>query len=193
MAVRRAGPRPAAPPALSHAKADQRAPQGSLGGCYIRLLMPPCQAFLRAAPGFLRARHVDLLGVLGGIREYCHLVLEDFQESTGDKIRCLFCALPDAQFSRRERREERGVLGQDRQFPIDSGRDHDVDSVIVEDQPFRRNDLECERHLGRRLRLQTLGLLDGVVDGPHHVEGLLWQRIVLPFQDFLEPSHRLAR
>src|SRR5690625_5084561 len=43
-------------------------------------------------------------------------------------------------------------------------------------------------HIIRLRRLQLFCLLDGFVDGTDHVERLLWQVVVVPIDDALEPT-----
>src|SRR5438093_10224560 len=55
-----------------------------------------------------------------------------------------------------------------------------------------RRRTRCAAGWGRSLLLHRFGLRASLVDGAHHVEGLLRQIVVLALEDLLEAAHRLA-
>src|SRR5438552_18441 len=55
-----------------------------------------------------------------------------------------------------------------------------------------RRRTRCAAGWGRSLLLHRFGLRASLVDGAHHVEGLLRQIVVLALEDLLETAHRLA-
>src|SRR5437762_12594128 len=99
MPVRRPRTRPAPSSTLGHAQAQERPAQSPFGRQHIRLLMPSCQRLLGATARLFRSSNIDLLGMLGGIGEYRHLVIQYLEESTGDEVRARFRALPPPQLA----------------------------------------------------------------------------------------------
>src|SRR6266508_13406 len=103
------------------------------------------ERLLRLLARLTRALDVDLLDVLGGLREHDDTVAAHVHEAAEDRQRLFDAAALHAELARPERGEQRSVMRQDPEVSLAAGRDDHVDVVLV-DLALRRDDLEVERH-----------------------------------------------
>jgi hypothetical protein len=111
---------------------------------------------------------------------------QDLDEAAGDREEVLRAAGADSELADAERRHERGVVWQHPQLALGAGQ-RDAVHGLVEDEPFRRDDLELDRHRSLTLlALESLGVGADVVDRAGKEERLLRQRVRLALEDVLE-------
>src|SRR5262249_56080966 len=85
----------------------QRAGEGSSAPCVVDILLAPTpEALFGSLAGSLRTLTVDLLRLLGAVRQDDHLVVADFGESTGDGETVLVTALTVGHLPHPHRRHE---------------------------------------------------------------------------------------
>ena len=84
------------------------------------------------------------------------------------------------------------MVREDGDLALRGGHDEPLDIVPLEDGAFGGDDGQRERHRARLPPWRSRRLLDGLVDGADHVEGLLRQGVVLALEDLLEAADGLG-
>src|SRR5262249_2115035 len=170
----------------------QRAGEGSSTPCVVDILLAPTpEALFGSLAGSLRTLTVDLLRLLGAVRQDDHLVVADFGESTGDGETVLVTALTVGQLADPQRRQEGRVTSQNTEVTLAAGSNNLVDHVR-HDQAHGRRDLELEGVGHSALAAKLLGLVDGLTDVTDHVEGLLGQFVLLAVHDLAEALYGIG-
>ena len=91
----------------------------------------------------LRAREVDLVGLLGDLRQDGDAIRLDFREAERDQEVVFLLALAVPQRAHLERRQQRRVAWQDAEIAVGARNLHLVD-LLPHEQPVGRHDLELK-------------------------------------------------
>src|SRR2546427_1891768 len=100
---------------------------------------------LRPLPGLLGAPQIDLLGMLGDIRQDHHVVAADVHKTPEYGQNLLDAAPLDPKHTRPERGKERRMVREDPDVALARRRDDHVHVLLV-DAALRRDDLEMKWH-----------------------------------------------
>src|SRR5215207_355335 len=126
---------------LPNPQTEIGAPQRRLRLLEVHRALATGDRLLRATPGGLGAFDVDLLGAFGAIGEDKDLVVSDLHEPAVDQDRLLVVPLLDPELSKREGRDQGGVLGKNAQHAGASRGDDHIDVLVLEDDALSRDDL----------------------------------------------------
>src|SRR5262247_51616 len=108
----------------------QRAGEGSSTPCVVDILLAPTpEALFGSLAGSLRTLTVDLLRLLGAVRQDDHLVVPDFGKAARQGKMVLVATFTVGQLSNPQRRQERRVTTQNTEVTLAPGRNNLVDHV----------------------------------------------------------------
>src|SRR5262249_15349785 len=111
------------------------------------------QALFRALLRGLRAREIDLVGLLGYLRENGDAIGLDFCAAKRDQEIVLLLPLPVPQRAHLKRRQQRRVTRQDAEIPVGARNLHLVD-LLPHEQTLGRDDFELKMRWNRGNRHQ---------------------------------------
>jgi hypothetical protein len=167
------------------------------------------QALLRTFFGGQSTRFINFFGFFGPFGEDGHTVGQHFAIASSHKNVMAYLPGSVGNFSDLKLCDERRVPRQNAQVAIASGQLDLIDSFFQDETGWghdfqvkfvheadQRSAVRCRRAQRPAandgpltLRFHPVGLLEGLVNIPDHVKGLLRKTVMLAFYDFLKAAH----